>query len=131
MAAGYSGTPQLRKLGILPGRSWDLDGEPEDWAFEETPDPGARATDGPVDVVIAFVREAAGIIPAYARLEERIRPAGAIWVAWPRTAAGHASDVTDNAVRDAALVRGLVDVKVAAIDADWSGLKLVWRRERR
>ncbi len=129
--AGYSGTPQLKKLGIVPGRTWDVDGRPERWEFEETPDPAARAEAGAVDVVIAFVRESAAILPAYERLEERIRPAGAIWIAWPRKAAGHISDVDENAIRDTALARGLVDVKVAAIDADWSGLKLVWRREHR
>ncbi len=129
--AGYSGTPQLKKLGIVPGRTWDVDGLPEGWAFEEAPEPTAHAEAGDVDVVLAFVREAAEIVPAYERLEARIRPAGAIWVAWPRKAAGHVSDIDENAIRDAALARGLVDVKVAAIDADWSGLKLVWRREHR
>ncbi len=60
---------------------------------------------------------------------DRIQPAGALWIAWPRKAAGHASEVTENLIRDIALPTGLVDVKVAAIDDDWSGLKLVWRRE--
>ncbi|MBO9578639.1 MAG: DUF3052 family protein [Microbacteriaceae bacterium] len=129
--AGYSGTPQLRKLGITPGRSWDVDGAPGAWSFEKPPDATAQRVTGPVDVVVAFVRERAAIEPVYAKHEERIRPAGAIWVAWPRKAAGHVSDVDEHAIRDAALARGLVDVKVAAIDADWSGLKLVWRREHR
>jgi hypothetical protein len=57
--------------------------------------------------------------------------AGGLWIAWPRKAAGHVSDVDENAIREAALARKLVDVKVAAIDEDWSGLKLVWRREHR
>jgi hypothetical protein len=52
-------------------------------------------------------------------------------VAWPRKASGHVSEVDENAVREAALAVGLVDVKVAAIDDDWSGLKIVWRRENR
>ena len=129
--AGYSGTPQLKKLGIVPGKTWDVDGRPPGWAFETAPDDEARVDAGPVDVVVAFVREAAEIVPAYERLEERIRPSGAIWIAWPRKAAGHVSDVDENAIRDAALARGLVDVKVAAIDTDWSGLKLVWRKEHR
>ncbi len=58
-------------------------------------------------------------------------PAGAIWALWPRRAAGHVSDITDNVVRSAALDIGLVDVKVAAVDTDWSGLRLVWRRGNR
>lgn len=129
--AGYSGTPQLKKLGIIPGRSWDTDGAPSGWRFEEEPAAAERATTGPVDVVVAFVQTASEIVPAYERHEQRIRPAGAIWVAWPRKAAGHVSDVDENAIRAAALARGLVDVKVAAIESDWSGLKLVWRKELR
>jgi hypothetical protein len=65
------------------------------------------------------------------RWAELVFPAGAVWVAWPRKAAGHDSDVDENAIREAALAIGLVDVKVAAIDEDWSGLKIVWRKENR
>ena len=57
--------------------------------------------------------------------------AGAVWAAWPRRAGGHRSDITDNVIREYALPIGLVDVKVAAIDDDWSGLRLVWRVENR
>jgi hypothetical protein len=54
-----------------------------------------------------------------------------LWVAWPRKATGHDSAMTENLIRDAALELGLVDVKVAALDDAWSGLKLVWRTELR
>lgn len=54
-----------------------------------------------------------------------------MWIAWPRKAAGHVSDLTDNVVRNAVLPLGLVDVKVAALDEDWSALKMVWRKELR
>jgi hypothetical protein len=119
---------QLAKLGLVPGARWRLDGAPADWSFEVAPDPADEATDdSPVAVVIAFVTAAAQLAPTLERLEPSIFPAGALWIAWPRRAGGHSSDVTDNAVRDAALARSLVDTKVAAIDADWSGLKLVWR----
>ena len=64
-------------------------------------------------------------------LARRIYRAGALWVAWPRRAGGHSSDITDNVIREHALPIGLVDVKVAAIDDDWSGLRLVWRVENR
>lgn len=131
-APGYSATAQLQKLGIRAGITWDLDGEATDWAFEVAPDPADRSPSGaPVDVVIAFVRNASEVEPSIDRHEQRIFPAGALWVAWPRKAAGHVSDVDENAIRDAALARRLVDVKVAAIDTDWSGLKLVWRKEHR
>jgi hypothetical protein len=126
--SGYSGTPQLKKLGIVPGARWHLDGAPDGWRFETPPDVSLEAVPGsPVDVVIAFVTTAAQIPPTLERLEPTVFPAGALWVAWPRKAAGHVSDITDTIVREAALARFLVDTKVAAIDADWSGLKLVWR----
>ncbi len=54
-----------------------------------------------------------------------------VWIVWPRRAAGHDSDVTDNLLRDVVLPTGLVDVKVAAVGEDWSGLRFVWRREAR
>ena len=41
------------------------------------------------------------------------------------------TDITEDRVREAALALDLVDVKVAAIDAVWSGLKLMIRRDRR
>ena len=129
---GYSGTPQLKKLGIVPGARWDVDEAPEAWEFEAEPDPADRTpASGHADVIVAFVRNAAEIAPTLERLESRIFPAGGLWMAWPRKATGHVSDVDENAIRDAALARRLVDVKVAAIDTDWSGLKLVWRREHR
>lgn len=60
-------------------------------------------------------------------LAQRIYPTGTLWVAWPRRAAGHCSDVTDSNIRANALPPGIVDVKVAAIDPDWSGERYVWR----
>ena len=132
MDSGYSGTPQLKKLGIVPGARWCVDGAPPGWRFETPPDASLETAPGhPADVVVAFVRKAAEIPPALERLERAVFPAGSLWVAWPRKAAGHVSDITDDVVREAALARSLVDTKVAAIDADWSGLKLVWRVQAR
>jgi hypothetical protein len=126
--ADYSGTPQLRKLGVAPGVRWAIEGRPDGWRFETEPDPGSEVSpDASADVVLAFVRTAAELPPLLARLEGAIFPAGALWIAWPRRAAGHTSDITDSVVREAALSRALVDTKVAAIDQDWSGVKLVWR----
>lgn len=131
--AGYSGTPQLRKLGIVDGVRLGVVGRPRSWSFAEPLPRGVRAmrdASAPVDVVLAFVREPddLGALPTWG---ERVFPAGAVWVAWPRKAAGHISDVDENLIRGEALAIGLVDVKVAAIDPDWSGLKVVWRKERR
>lgn len=121
-------TPQLKKLGIVPGARWHVDSAPAHWRFESPPAKSSEVPEGaPADVVIAFVASADEVAPALERLEQSIFPAGALWIAWPRRAAGHTSDITDNVVRGAALARSLVDTKVAAVDADWSGLKLVWR----
>lgn len=132
MTAGYSGTPQARKLGLRAGHRVALDEPPAGWQLREPPDGLlAAGADGAADLIIAFFRaeaEIAGRLPA---LAQRIFPAGALWAAWPRRAAGHASDITDDVVRWHALDLGLVDVKVAAIDEDWSGLRLVWRAGNR
>jgi Protein of unknown function (DUF3052) len=132
MPAGYSGTPQARKLGLKPGHRVALDDPPAGWHLHEPPDglldPGA---DGAADLIIAFFRAAAEIPDRLPGLANRIFPAGALWAAWPRRAAGRTSDITDNTVREHALPLGLVDVKVAALDDNWSALRLVWRTENR
>ena len=128
MAAGYSGTPQARKLGLKPGRRVSFDNAPPGWVLDEPPDDVTYvAAPDPADVVIAFFSSAIELPLRLPELVQRIYPAGALWVAWPRRAGGHESDITDNVIRDWALDLGVVDVKVAAIDADWSGLRLVWR----
>ena len=54
-----------------------------------------------------------------------------LWVSWPKKASGIATDVVEDTVRELALPLGLVDVKVCAVDATWSGLKLVIRKSAR
>jgi hypothetical protein len=132
VTAGYSQTPQLKKLGLVPGARWAIHARPDGWSFESAPDPADEVSVGqPVDVLVAFVRVAAEIPELLERLEGAIHPAGALWIAWPRKAGGHPSDITDNVIRDAALKRSLVDTKVAAVDVDWSAVKLVWRLSAR
>ena len=132
MSPGYSGTPQSRKLGLRAGQRVALDDPPPGWDLSEPPD-GLLAPEagGAADLIIAFFRAAVEIAERLPGLAQRVFPAGAIWAAWPRRAAGHDSDITDNVVRRFALDHGLVDVKVAAIDDDWSGLRLVWRVSKR
>ena len=132
MAPGYPGRPQAAKLGLKPGQRVLLQNPPDGWALSDPPaglaDPGP---DGPADVILAFFTRAGEIGEQIGELARRIYPAGALWVAWPRRAAGHRSDITDTVIRSCVLPIGLVDVKVAAIDDDWSGLRVVWRTERR
>ncbi len=123
---------QARKLGLRPGQRVALDGPPDGWRLADPPD-GLTYVDGPgkADVIVAFFGSAHEIAARLPALAERILPAGAVWAAWPRRAGGHTSDITDNVVREHALPLGLVDVKVAAIDNDWSGLRLIWRKASR
>lgn len=130
-AAGYSATPQSRKLGLKAGTRLAVVGAPDGWELDAPPAVVDAGADGPADVVLAFVRELAAIDGGLDGWAARIAPAGMVWVLWPRKAAGHRSEVDENAIREAALERGLVDVKVAAVDTDWSGLKIVWRKENR
>ena len=78
-----------------------------------------------------FVTTRAQLAAELAALDARLPDDGTIWVSWPKKSSGVATDVVEDAVREVALPLGLVDVKVCAVDATWSGLKLVRRRERR
>jgi hypothetical protein len=131
-------TPLAKKLGCKPGGRLLTRSAPDGFTVAGLPDgnvggelrPGADAG-GPGDVVVAFFRARGELAAELPGLGESIFPAGALWIAWPRRAAGHDSDIRDQDVRDLALPLGLVDVKVAALGEDWSGLRLVWRTERR
>jgi hypothetical protein len=130
---GYSGTPLARKLGIGPGDVVALVGAPRSFAVPDLPE-GARVRRSlgkGADVVMAFVRRAADLAGVVDEVAAVLGPEDALWLLWPRRAAGHESDVTDNVLREVVLPTGLVDVKVAAVGEDWSGLRFVWRREVR
>lgn len=83
------------------------------------------------DIVIAFVRSRRQLHNQGERLRAAVSADASLWVAWPRKAGGHVSDVTEQSLRDEFLPSGLVDTKVAALDDDWSGLLFVWRRDCR
>jgi hypothetical protein len=136
--SGYSGSPLWKKLGCKPGGRLLSRDAPQGWRVEELPDPTATGTlaDGEPagdarDVAVAFFSARAELAAAIESLGASIFPDGAVWIAWPRRAGGHHSDIREQDIRDVALPLGLVDVKVAALDENWSGLKLVWRKERR
>jgi hypothetical protein len=130
--SGSSGRAQAAKLGLRPGQRVRLHHPPPGWDLTAPPDGLLDAgPDGPADLIIAFFSAAIEIAGELDALARRVYPAGALWVAWPRRAGGHRSDITDSVVRLQALPIGLVDVKVAAIDDDWSGLRLVWRAGNR
>ncbi len=122
------------KIGVKEGHRVTLIGAPRDWSIEDLPS-NARVlrqrSSAKSDVVIAFYYDAASLYREIASLSQSITPNGSLWVAWPRRASGHDSDITDNVVRNMVLPLGLVDVKVAALDDDWSALKMMWRKESR
>jgi len=133
--AGYSGTPLVRKLGLRPGMRVHYANAPQHFAglVGELPD-GVRVLKRPaadLDLAILFVTERAALARGLQTLQPKLHPAGMIWVAWPKKASKVPTDITEDVVRDVALPRGLVDVKVCAIDDVWSGLKLVIRKELR
>ena len=125
MTAGYSGTPLPRKLGVGPTSRVLVINAPD--GFE----PGApfhrRAGREPYDVVLLFCPDIATLQRFFLAAAARHTTAGMIWVCWPKRSSGVPTDLTENIVRDYGLDHGLVDVKVAAIDATWSGLKFVTR----
>jgi len=131
--AGYSGTPLPRKLGIKPGARFGVVNPPLDFrrTLGELP-PGVRPAAVPAgksrfDVIVCFAPTIAEVARRVPALKARLDPAGGLWVAWPKKASGMVTDVGENAVRALGLAAGLVDNKVCAIDATWSGLRFVFR----
>lgn len=132
-AAGYSHRTAAEKLGVKAGSRLGLIDPDEGWHLEGLPD-DVEVRDnlrGRRDVTIVFVRSRRDLQRNASRYERSLGDAAALWIAWPRRAAGHDSDVTGNLLRELLLPLGLVDVKVAAIDHDWSGLEFVRRKELR
>jgi len=129
--AGYSGTPLERKLGVKDGHVLFLDGAPGDLALDPAGARVVRRLPARADVTLTFHTMLAGLTARLPVLFERTSTAGMVWVCWPKKAAqkelGLASDLDENVVRELGLRLGFVDVKVAAIDDTWSGLKFVRR----
>ena len=131
VSAGYSGTPLVQKLGFKPGSRFALLQAPPDVQplLENLPEGvvqvGARGKD--LDLAWLFAREASVLRREFSRAAVRLRPAGMLWVSWPKKAARQPTDLTEDIVRKIGLEAGLVDVKVCAVSDVWSGLKFVRR----
>jgi hypothetical protein len=135
MAAGYSGTPLARKLGVKDGqRTWHSK-MPESVLAEilvgRVRPEIAKAPRAGLEMAHVFVTERRELAEMLGRLRKVLAPDGTIWVSWPKKVAGVKTEVTEDVVRAEALPLGLVDVQVCAVDAVWSGLKLVIRRSER
>ena len=139
---GYSGTPLPAKLGLRDGMVAAFVALPPSleplasaarfarldrfggWS-------GLAGTARQYDFIQGFTRQRAEVETHLGDLQGAIKVDGMIWVSWPKKASRIPTDVTEDVIRTEALKLDLVDVKVAAIDETWSGLKLVIRKERR
>jgi hypothetical protein len=135
--AGYSGTPLLKKLGIKPGYKVLAVEEP-DYYFEilgEFPEGAEIVTsdhDALIDFIHLFCRDEEALHNLFPVFKQKLDKNGTLWVSWIKKASkNHDWTITDMDVRNFGLSQGLVDVKVCAVDEDWSGLKFMYRKEDR
>lgn len=135
MAAGYSKRSLVEKLGITEGTRIAILQAPRGYrATLGTLPPGVRVetkAKGPLSFIHLFTKSRRELEEKLGTLLRALEPAGSLWISWPKKASGVATDITEDVVREVALPTGLVDVKVAAIDDIWSGLKLVRRLRNR
>ncbi len=132
--AGYSGTPLLKKLGIRPGLKGAFLALPEnapdelsdfeDWDEIEFVTDISRVP-GHRDYLHIFEKDLERFLRILPQAKSRIGKNGMIWVSWPKKASKVPSTMTEDLIRKAGIENGLVDIKVCAVDAIWSGLKLV------
>ena len=122
-AAGYSGTPLAKKLGIRIS----LFHQPEYYfnLFTDFPTEVKIINKSKVDFVHYFVKEERQLLKDISKLKNAIEQNGMIWISWPKKSSKVETNITEDVIRDIALKKGLVDIKVCAVDETWSGLKLV------
>ena len=134
MTIGYSGTPLGKKLSLKPGMRVWFDAMPDGVRAEiDTPDLiELAAPAAPIDAAHIFVIGRAAMEAKLAVLRPLLAPGGFIWVSWPKKASKVPTDITEDTIRAVILsTTDLVDVKVCAVDATWSGLKLMIRKSAR
>lgn len=139
--AGYSGTPLAAKLGFKDGMRaafvalpTELETLTESAVFAAVDRAGDWSSVGgsrSYDAIHAFTKQRVEIEDHLPGLQDALKRDGMIWVSWPKKVAKVPTDVTEDVVRAEALKLDLVDVKVAAVNDIWSGLKLVIRKDRR
>ncbi|WP_258105789.1 DUF3052 domain-containing protein [Marinoscillum sp. MHG1-6] len=133
--AGYSGTPLVKKLGLkdgfnclilnTPKNYFDLLGElPKDINFSDSPE-------GEFDFIHAFFSNQSQLQSQWPSLMNHLQKTGTLWISWPKGSSKLEKDLNENDVRRIGLEGGLVDVKVCAVDQDWSGLKFMFRKKDR
>lgn len=134
-SAGYSPRSLIDKLGMKPGSRSAVFDAPANYTDTLGPLPPGlelkRALRGEFDFLHQFVSRRAELEARLPKLKAALEKDGTLWISWPKKSSGVACDFTEDDVRSLALAVGLVDVKVCAIDAVWSGLKLMYRRKDR
>ncbi len=128
-ATGYSGTPLAKKLGIKEGFKIRLVDQPDYYfnLFTDLPESLSILKDKKTkkNLIHYFTKSAAALHKDIVELRNEIEPNGMIWISWPKKASKIATDITEDTIRELALTKGLVDIKVCAVDEVWSALKLV------
>jgi len=129
--AGYSGTPLPKKLGIKADAVVALVGAPRGFraTLGDLPDRVRLVVRSGVrcDLTLWFLGSRAELSRSMDRIVAQAKD-GPVWIAWRKQSSGLATDLTEQPVREAGLAAGLVDYKVCAIDATWSGLLFTRRR---
>jgi hypothetical protein len=130
--AGYAGKATAAKLGIKPGSVVALLSAPPDFEGVLTPLPKAvtlrRQMGDDCDLCLWFVRSRRDLQDGIALRAARLGDAR-LWILWPKKTSGHSGDLTQAHVRELGLAQGLVDYKIASVDATWSGLLFTRRKE--
>ncbi len=135
--AGYSGTPLLKKLGIKAGNKVLFIHQPEHYLdmlgdFPEEVETVNLDYSEPINFIHFFCRELEELHSLFPILKEKLAKDGMIWISWIKKASkNYTWTFTDMEVRNYGIEIGLVDVKVCAVDDDWSGLKFMYRKEDR
>ncbi len=134
MPAGYSSTPLAKKLGIKSGYRMLIKQAPEHYLdlFQDLPKDLIYDHDSKdLDFIHLFITYKEELEPAVTDAMARLRKTGSLWISWPKGTSKISTDLNRDIIREKVLEIGLVDVKVAAIDEDWSGLKFMYRKKDR
>lgn len=128
---GYSGKPLFQKLGMKPGMSVLPINPPEHYSDLVSGAEGVTyATTGPADLVHLFCANRAELTASVGLAMAQIAEGGMLWVSWPKKSSKMFIDLTEDDLRTVILPTGWVDVKVCAVDGDWSGLKFLKRKSK-
>ena len=130
--AGYSSKSLLNKLGFKPGQQVFFKNAPAEFITALGPLPEtifiAKKLNRPMDAIQAFYTKSIDLKNDVVFFQQYLEPNGMLWISWPKKASNVKTDITEQTLRNVLLPFNLVDIKVAAINETWSGLKFVWRK---